>query len=84
MTFYAGLQGMTPKYLASLVRKATAIPATEWVVRAVILEAKMLLKTTRLTVQQVSAELHFPDQASFGKYFKKATGLTPREFRSRP
>ena len=84
MTFYAGLQGMAPKYLASLVRKATAIPATEWVVRAVILEAKMLLKTTRLTVQQVSAELHFPDQASFGKYFKKATGLTPREFRSRP
>jgi len=31
---------------------------------------------------QVSDRLHFPDSSTFGKYFKRLTGMSPKEFRS--
>ncbi len=36
---------------------------------------------TDLNIQQISDTLHFPSQSVFGKFFKRATGLSPREYR---
>jgi transcriptional regulator GlxA family with amidase domain len=49
----------------------------------VIAEAKALLMNTSMSVQQISLELHFPNQSFFGKYFKSHMGISPGEFRSR-
>ena len=46
------------------------------------MEAKMQLKSTSKTVQQIAFELNFPNQSFFGKYFKKNTSLTPSEYRN--
>ncbi|NDV82110.1 AraC family transcriptional regulator [Bacteroides sp. 51] len=35
-----------------------------------------------MTVQQISEELNFPNPSFFTQYFKKNTGLTPKEYRS--
>jgi AraC-like DNA-binding protein len=32
-------------------------------------------------IQQIADELNFGDQSSFGKFFRKHTELTPREYR---
>ncbi|MGN1211951.1 MAG: AraC family transcriptional regulator [Candidatus Cryptobacteroides sp.] len=29
----------------------------------------------------ISYELHFPSQSVFGKYFKRVTGLSPKQYR---
>jgi YesN/AraC family two-component response regulator len=34
-----------------------------------------------MTVQQISEELNFPNQSFFGKYFKRLTGKSPKEYR---
>lgn len=47
----------------------------------VVLEAKTLLKSTNLTILQISEELHFANQSFFGKYFKQHTGLSPMRYR---
>jgi len=47
------------------------------------LEAKALLKSTNMTIQQISDELHFPSQSFFGKYFKRLAGVSPREYRKK-
>lgn len=47
-----------------------------------ILEAKVLLKSTNLTVQQISDNLNFPTQSFFGKYFKKNVGMSPKFYRN--
>ena len=47
-----------------------------------ILEAKVLLKSSNLNIQQIADELNFPSQSFFGKYFKKLTGVSPKEFRN--
>ncbi len=41
-----------------------------------------MLLGTGLTVQQISDALHFPSQSVFGKFFKKSSGLSPREYRN--
>ena len=39
------------------------------------------LSVTDMTVQQISDYLNFPSQTFFGKYFKRRTGLSPKEYR---
>lgn len=46
-----------------------------------IMEAKQLLLNTDLTVQQISLELNFSSQSFFGKYFRNATGVSPKKYR---
>lgn len=46
-----------------------------------ILEAKALLRSTNLTIQQISYELNFTSQSFFGKYFKRLTGMSPKEYK---
>ena len=60
----------------------TGYSAVEWIERFVILEAKVLLKSSNLNIQQIADELHFPSQSFFGKYFKKLTGMSPKEYRN--
>lgn len=82
LEFYADKLQITPKHLSRTVKALTGSTAVEWIERYVILEAKVLLKSTNLNIQQVADELNFPSQSFFGKYFKKKVGLSPKEFRN--
>lgn len=82
LEFYANELEVTPKHLSRTVKKQTGFSAVEWIERHVILEAKVLLKSSNLNIQQIADELNFPSQSFFGKYFKKQTGLSPKEFRN--
>gem|GEM_PF-2181166 len=46
-----------------------------------MLEAKSLLKSTGKTVKEIAYGLGFPDASTFGKFFRKYEGLTPRQYR---
>ena len=81
MAFYASQLCISPQYLSMLLREQTGKSANKWIDDAVLMEAKMLLKTPQLSVQQVAEQLHFSDQSTFGKFFKKHIGLSPLEFR---
>lgn len=82
LDFYASRLEITPKHLSRTVKSQTGFTAVEWIERFVILEAKVLLKSTNLNIQQISDELNFPSQSFFGKYFKKYTGKSPKEYRN--
>ena len=78
--FYADKLCITPKYLSQLIYKASGIYAGDHIDNYVIGEAKMLIKSRKYTIAQVSDMLNFTSQAYFGRYFKKHTGMTPMEF----
>lgn len=82
LDFYADQLEITPKHLSRTVRAQTGLSAVEWITRHIILEAKVMLRSSNLNIQQISDELHFPSQSFFGKYFKKATGMSPKEYRA--
>ena len=83
VSFYAEQQCLSANYLSTIVSKVSGSSATEWINRALILHAKVLLKTTRMMTSEIAANLNFSDHATFTKFFKRETGLTPREFREK-
>jgi AraC-like DNA-binding protein len=83
MSFYADQLNLTPKYLSLKIREITGKSATDWIDDYIILETKALLKSTNMTVQQISDKLNFPSQSFFGRYFKRNTGMSPKEYRGK-
>jgi AraC-like DNA-binding protein len=82
ISFYASELCITPKYLSKLVKEHTGRSAGEWIESHVILEARAMLQSSDMTIQQIAAYLHFPNQSFFGKYFKRATGVSPKMYRA--
>lgn len=82
LEYYADELGVTPKHLSRTVKSQTGYSAASWIERFLILESKILLKSTNLTIQQISDNLNFPTQSFFGKYFKKNVGLSPKMYRN--
>lgn len=80
--FYADKLCISPKYLSLVVKESTHTSAARIIDEYVILEAKNLLRFSGKNVQQVAYELNFPNQSSFGKYFKHLTGMSPTEFQN--
>lgn len=78
--FYADLLCIFPKYLSTVIYKISQQLAGEWIDAYVILEAKTLLKSGRLTIQQISEQLNFSNQSFFGKFFKRCAGMSPKEY----
>lgn len=79
--YYADKLNITPKYLTIITRQVSDRSAAAWITRTVILNAKALLSSTQLSVQQISVRLNFPNPSFFGQYFLRHTGLTPKEYR---
>lgn len=82
VAFYAKQLCITPKHLSTVVRETTGRTAGEWIDSYVMMEAKMLLHTTNLTIQEITTRLNFTNQSFFGKYFKHHSGQSPTAFRN--
>ena len=50
---------------------------------AVVGEIELLLSDFSLSLKQVAAQMHFPAQVAFTKFYKSYTGQTPMQFRNR-
>ena len=80
VAFYAEKLFISPKYLSLIIKEHTGHSAAQIIDNFVILEAKNLLRFSGKNIQQVAYELNFPNQSSFGKYFKHLTGMSPSEY----
>ncbi len=81
VAFYADRLCVTPKHLSAVAKDITGHTASELIDHYVIMEAKIMLAETSMTIQEISNKLNFANQSFFGKYFKHLTGYSPSEFR---
>lgn len=79
--FYADALFVSPKHLTETLRAVTGKTAGEWIDESVLLEARVLIRNTHRSIAEIAAELHFPDQSAFGKFFKNLSGLSPNQYR---
>ena len=79
--FYASELFMTPRYMGTLVKKASRKTAKEWIDETVVQKIKIALKHTDKQIREISEEMEFPNTSFFCKYFKKLTSMTPLEYR---
>lgn len=82
LEFYASRIFITPKYLTSLIKKISGKSASQWINELVTMEAKHLLKFSKMNIQEISDYLNFPNQSFFTQYFKRQTGITPSSYRT--
>lgn len=79
--FYAGRLCISPKHLSKIIRQVTGHVPSYWITDFTVREAKMLLKSTTLTITQLSEKLNFPNSSFFARYFKRYVQMAPQEYR---
>lgn len=79
--FYADKLCITAKHLSQVVKVVSGKTASDIIEDYVITEIKALLLSTNKTIQQISDYLNFPSQSVLGKYFKRITKKSPKEYR---
>lgn len=80
---FAEQLGMTSAHLNLLCRRLADRSALQLLHERLLLEAKRQLTYTNMTIGQVADSLGFSEPAYFTRFFKRLTGLSPRDFRRR-
>ena len=81
-SFYASHLSISPQHLCMIVKQKTGRSVSDIIADMVIMDAKSQLKSTDLTIQEISYSLNFPNVSFFGKYFKRYVGISPQKFRN--
>lgn len=81
VSFYAREMHITPQYLTLIVKRHTGKTVNDLINELIYCEARNLLNSTDMPVQEISTTLNFADQASFSKFFKRQSGVSPQRFR---
>ena len=82
VSFYADRLCISTKYLTGICRSITnGASAKQIIDQHVILEIKVLLQSTELSMQEIADRLGFPDQSYLGRYFKRYEGMSPGDYR---
>ena len=79
---YAEMLYMTPQNLNRITKKVTGKNASDLINEKVLIEIKRYLLFTDKSIEEIAYQLNFFDNSYFTKYFKKATGTTPKAFRN--
>lgn len=75
--------GMSTYHFAHLFAQEVGTPPHQYVIRARIERAKVLIARDRLLLGDVALLVGFSDQSHFTRHFKRLVGLTPRVFAQR-
>ncbi len=78
---YAYLMGMTPRLLTKYIMQRAHRSPLQLINERIVLEAKRQLRHSSLSIKEIAYQLGFEDPSYFVKYFKRLTGIMPKEFR---
>lgn len=81
--FYASNLCVSPVYLSRIVRRVSGRTVMDYINYMLLMESSFLLRTSKLSIAQISDRLHFADTPSFSKFFSRMKGMSPREYRER-
>lgn len=83
LSFYAERLCITSRYLGTIIQATSGVRAKDWIDRAVITQAKVMLRHSDRQTAQIADELNFANVSFFCKYFKRLTGLSPQAYRQK-
>lgn len=78
----AEMIGYSVTYFTRRFREETGFGISDYVKFARIERAKVLLRSTEDSIQDISDRLGFTTRSYFGQCFRQVTGMTPKEFRN--
>lgn len=81
IAFYSKKLNLSPQYLSTTIKKMTGKTLTDIISSFIINDAKAKLMSTDKPIQDIAWSLGFYDMSFFGKYFKRHTGMSPKQYR---
>lgn len=81
---YAARLQVTASHLNETVRRTLGKTAGQVIRERIVLEARLLLRHSQLSISEIAYHLKFDDPSYFARFFRKYTGQAPAQFRSHP
>lgn len=78
----AKVVNLNPNYISQVFKKSAGTTFSHYLTNLRITQAKKLLTTTSISINEISMQSGFNDYFYFLKTFKKYTGKTPSEYRN--
>lgn len=78
---YADRLHITPKYLSSICKEFSGKTASDLIDESVLKDIRYMLERSDKSIKEIANELNFPNISFFGKYVKKHTGMSPKQYR---
>ena len=82
VSFYADKLYISDKYLMRVLKKSTGQTFHFWVIEFIMREAKLVLRSTTISITEISEKLNYPNPSFFSRVFHQYVGMTPKEFRN--
>lgn len=82
LDWYASQLGLSVAHLNSLCRRLAGQSGLQLIHQRLMLEAKRNLVYTSMTIAQVADSLGFSEAAYFSRFFRRGSGLSPKDFRN--
>lgn len=79
--FYADKLCITGDYLSRIVKRVSGRTVGDYINQMLTMEACYLLRTSSLSIAQISTRLRFSEPAVFTRFFIRMKGMTPKAFR---
>lgn len=79
--FYADRLCLSAGYVSTMVKRHSDMTVLQWIDRALVREAKVLLHHTQMPVAEVAETLGFATPSFFIRFFRQQTGQTPLQYR---
>lgn len=79
--FYADEQYLSARYFTTIIKETTGESALVWINKLLIIKAKQLLESSKMSIKEVSNFMGFPNQSFFGRFFKKHIGISPAKYK---
>ena len=64
-----------------LCLKYSGKTASEWVAQYTVEEIRFFLRSSHLSIKEISARMGFSNMSHFGSYVRKHLGVSPSEYR---
>lgn len=80
VNFYAEKLCVSVRYLSKITNDVVGLSPKKVIIDYIIQEAKVLLETTNLNIQEISNKLGFTSQTFFTSFFKRNAGTTPNAY----
>lgn len=81
VSYYANEMGVTTKSLNIITNKVIGKRTKSFIDEVVIFKIKGLILNNQGSYSEIAYQVGFNDPTNFFKYFKKRTGLTPKQFK---
>ena len=83
VAFYARQQNLSTGRFSAVVREVSGKSPMQWIELFTMTKIRKMLSTTSASIKEITDSMGFPDQSTFGRYFKSREGMSPSEYRAR-